>query len=79
MNKQFVPIWIILIKSILSKTSKLQKFIDKFKTCKTRANIFESFIYIVEIEKYEQQIRESHDADRVGQRAGIGKVYTVHL
>ena len=55
MNKQFVPIWIILIKSILSKTSKLQKFIDKFKTCKMRANIFESFIYIVEIEKYEQQ------------------------
>lgn len=30
MNKQLVPIWIILIKSILSKTSKLQKFIDKF-------------------------------------------------
>ena len=71
--------WIILIKSILSKTSKLQKFIDKFKTSKTRANIFESFIYIVEIEKYEQQIQKSHDADRVGQRDGIRKVYTVHL
>ena len=79
MNKQFVPMWIILIKSILSKTSKLQKFIDKFKTSKTRANIFESFIYIVEIEKYEQQIQKSHDADRVGQRDGIRKVYTVHL
>ena len=44
-----------------------------------RANIFESFIYIVEIEKYEQQIQKSHDADRVGQRDGIRKVYTVHL
>ena len=63
MNEVFVSIWIILTKIILNKTSKLQKFIEKFKTYKTIADFFfESYIYMVKVEKDdEQSIQESHD------------------
>ena len=56
MNEVFVSIWIILTKIILNKTSKLQKFIEKFKTYKTIADFFfESYIYMVKVEKDDEQ------------------------